>query len=1501
MEKVEKVSGFRRFKRITARVLLGLMLFLLVSGILLSLPVVQTKIGHYVTNTLNEDYGTDIQVEEVAISVFGGVKLKSVMIRDHHKDTLIYANRIKTNLLDVAKLTQGDLLFGDLRLDGLVFNLKKYKKEEDTNLDIFIALFRSDKVASKKKFLMTAKNAYFTNSKFMVIDENLPSPISIYFTKLDASLSNLKVYGSDVTTKINRMAFVDHRGLKVENLSAKFGYSKTSIVLEDLDLKTKESMLKGNVVLNYDSDDFMDFNNKVRFAVDIDESQLATNDIRYFYAEMGKNLKFDLKAQLSGTLNDLTFKNLKLIDNKNSQIIGNVNFKNLLGKGTQEFYMKGDFYKVTSNYDDLVAILPNILGKKLPSSLKKMGQFTLIGSAELTKTAITTDLFMTSALGNIKTDLALTNINTIDNASYTGNVELDNFNIGRFLDVKDVGKVSLNVSINGKGFTEKYLDTRLEGEVSQLHYNGYNYTGIILEGNFKAPIFKGKLNINDPNLFMDFEGLVDLSKRDWRYDFNAQIDYANLNALHFMKDSVSVFKGDILMNVSGNNLDDLAGEIRISNSAYNNAKDNYLFDDFNITSTFDNMGERTISINSPDIIEGSVVGKFKFKEIGKIIENAAGSLYTNYEPNRVSRGQYMRFNFSIYNKIIEIFVPDVEIGIDTKIRGNINSDKDEFKLVLNSPKVKAFNIDFDKVNVNIDNKNPLYNAYISLDSVKTKYYKVSDFNFINVTSNDTLYARTEFKGGSKGQDFYNLNFYHTIDKDNNHVVGVKKSELQFKEYLWFLNEGDTADNKIVFDKKFKKFDIQNFIMTHENQKIELVGQLRDSTYKDLQLNFENVNLGKIIPTVDSLKVAGNLNGKIDFKQNKNVYQPTASIRVDSLFMNDIELGNLNLEVEGDDSFKNFTVYSNLENKNVESFLAEGNFSIANKETVMNLDVRFDQFNMAALSPLGGTVITDIRGALSGTTNIAGNVKDLEINGRLFLDDAGLRVPYLNVDYAFQDNSIIDLTEKQFIFQNLILIDTEYDTRGRLNGLVRHDNFTDWKLDLAIQSNRLLVLNTQDSEDAAYYGTAFIDGTATISGPTKSLFIEVDATSKEGTKIKIPINNSEAVGNKSFMHFLTPQEKYNQLHGILDTSRRYGGLELRFDLDITPEAEIEVILDRETGHGIRGRGNGTLLLEINTLGKFNMIGDFQVYEGDYNFKYRGLIDKRFEVKKFSTIVWEGDPLRARLNLEAVYKTNANPSVLLDNPSVNRKVPVEVAIGITGTLSSPEPDFTINFPTISSVLKSEIQTKLDDKDIRQTQALTLLATGGFLSQEGVNQNALTQNLFETAGGIFDDIFQNPDDKLKVGIDIVSADRTPGNESDGSVGFTVSTQINERITVNGMLGVPVGGINESAIVGNVEVQYRVNDDGSLNLRVFNRENDINYIGEGIGYTQGIGITYEVGFNTFEQLVNKIFNKKKLEKASKGTDIPDSEPFPDYMNFPKKEEKPKKPIIEAIPAKED
>ncbi|WP_298116957.1 translocation/assembly module TamB domain-containing protein [Flavobacterium sp.] len=1505
MEEKKKNTRFKTFRKIVFRTIIVLILLLLGLAIALSLPSVQTYIAQYITSELNKDYGTNINVEHVEVTIFGGVQMKNVMIKDEKKDTLIFAKRISTNILDTKKLLDGDLIFGDIKADELLLNIKTYKGDKDTNLDKFVAAFDDGKKGTKK-FLMTSNKITLKNSRFVMHDYNRANPKDVDFTNLNVSATDFKIYGPDVTTNIKEMSFKDHRGLVVEDLKSKFTYTKKNIRLKELDLKTKESNFVGDIILKYDRKDFADFNNKVIFDVNTESATIASNDIRYFYNELGKDKVFTLKGKIDGTLNNFTAKNLHLIDDRKSEIKGDVNFKNLFAKqGQGEFYMNGSFDKVASSYDELTKLLPNVLGKKLPSSLRKLGKFNLKGDAEITTKAIDADFTLQTKLGNVASKLVMTNIDNIDNAKYSGNIVLDNFDLGTFLNQKDIGRVTLDVDVDGKGFTEKYLDTKFSGEVKNFLYNGYNYKNIIADGSFKKPLFKGKVNINDPNLFMDFDGTVDLSKRENIYDFHAKVDYANLKKLNFMKDSVAVFAGDVVMKVRGNSINNMQGEVILSNASYKNPKDQYFFDNVVLNSSFDSNNTRFMTIKSIDGIEANVEGKFDLNQVPKMIQNSLGSLYTNYKPNNIKKNQYLKFNFKEFNKVIELLNPSIVLSDDALLSGTINSNENDFKMNFTSTKIEAFDITVDKVNVEIDNKNPLYNAYIELDSIKSKYYKIRDFSLINVTSNDTLNIRTEFKGGNKGNDFYNMNLFHTIDKDNNNVVGFNKSEMMFKDFLWYLNEEENDKNRIIFDKDFKNFNFEDVVVSHENQSLKLNGFINGVSNKDLQLTFKDVNLNKITPDVPQFKFDGFVNGDVNLKQNNSVYQPTASLVINDLFVNENELGNMSLEIEGDENFSKFIVDSAIENENFDSFKASGDIQIVNNETLLNLDLNFQKFNLGVLSNLGGEAISNIRGFVSGNARIDGNVKNIDYNGRLFVDEAGLTVPYLNADYTLKPNSIVDVTRDKFIIQRTQITDTKFETEGNFYGFIKHKEFGDWELNLNVDSDRILVLNTKDSEDAAYFGTAFINGEAKIYGPTNGLSIDVSAESEKGTDIKIPINDADAVGDDEYMHFKTYNEKYNINQETEQRGRNYNGLEMNFDFEITPVANIEVILDRDSGHGMKGNGVGTLGMSINTLGKFEMTGDFQIWEGSYNFKYGGLIDKQFKVKKFGSIVWEGDPYKAILDLEAIYETSANPAVLIDNSSISKKVPVQVSIGLKGTISNPEPDFNINFPTVSSVMKSEIQTKLDDKDTRQTQALYLLSTGGFLSQDGLSQSQLTNNLFEKAGVLFSDLFNDKDGKLQLGFDYVQADRTPGLEADGRVGVSISTKVNDRITINGKVGVPTGGVSETAVVGNFELEYRVNEDGTLNLRVFNRENDINYIGQGVGYTQGIGMNYEVDFDTFKELVNKIFTKNKLDKEKKSTiEVDDSDQIPFKTEEGKEEEKKQdetpKVNQEAIPTEE-
>ena len=160
-------------------------------------------------------------------------------------------------------------------------------------------------------------------------------------------------------------------------------------------------------------------------------------------------------------------------------------------------------------------------------------------------------------------------------------------------------------------------------------------------------------------------------------------------------------------------------------------------------------------------------------------------------------------------------------------------------------------------------------------------------------------------------------------------------------------------------------------MSHENQKMELVGQLKDLKNKDIKLDFQNVELGKVLPTTDKFIINGRLNGGINLKQTNAIYQPVASVSIDSLNINAIDLGKLNLDIDGDNSFKKFNLNCVLENENVESFSTKGSIEIVDEKTNLDLDVNLEKFNLGILNPLGGDVLSNIRGFASGRTSIGG--------------------------------------------------------------------------------------------------------------------------------------------------------------------------------------------------------------------------------------------------------------------------------------------------------------------------------------------------------------------------------------------------------------------------------------------------------------------------------------------------------------------------------------------------
>ncbi|MBP2832126.1 translocation/assembly module TamB [Aquimarina sp. U1-2] len=1455
-----------------------------------SIPDVQTFVGKKATDYLNSEFGVNINIKGIGLTYAGAIRLDDVLVRDHHQDTLLYAGSIRTSVGSMRDILNNRPELGDVAIEDLIVQMKIYANETSDNLMTFIRKFRSDSVpASSNRFLLTTEQIGIANGRYSFINENLNHPDVIQYSNIELDAENLMVDGPDVYINVNHLKFDDKRGLKVTHLQTCFSVKPEEMNFQELRIETINSNITGDIRFAYQEGGLSDFVNKVTIDAIFDRAKVSTNDLIPFYKEFGKNQRFTMRnTSITGTLNNFEIRNANISGLDRSSVKGDIRIQNAVTNASK-FKLDGDFDNLTTNYYDLINLLPRVLGNSLPHQLYQFGSVMAIGNAIVTTKAVDLDMDFFSQLGKLNAFVLLQNLDDLTQSTYNGNVISNNFNLGQLLGQKAVGNAAFNIHVDGSGFTLESLNTKIEGDINKLEANGYTYTNMKALGNLKDRVFDGDFSSQDPNARLTFKGIADLSEKINNYDFVANIDHLDLNKLNiFTRDSISILNGDVYMDMKGTGINDAFGTISFAKTLYTNQNAGYYFEDFDITSSFDNNNIRTITINSPDIVEGSVEGIFRIENVYDLFRNSIGSLYTNFEATEITTDEFMKFNFSIYNKIVDVFFPEIHFEPKTFIKGKVESNESEFKLTFKSPSITAFGNYFEEVDIQVDNKNPLFNTYVAIDSIDTNFYDASAFSLINVTLNDTLFIRSEFKGGKNNVDNFNLEFYHTINEQNNSVIGLRKSDFTYKGYTWYANrEKNKNENKVIFDNGFENVDIQSLVLIYQDEEIKIDGVTRGDEYKNIKATFDQVDFHKITPRIDSLDFAGIVNGELAILQENGAYYPNSTIQIDDLEINRTGLGTLKLDVAGNENLTEYEVDTKLvNNEGQQTLSATGAINVSAGNPSINVDLDLNAFDISEFSALGSIIVSNIRGFVSGQAKISGNYKNPSIDGALSLQQVGLTFPYLNVDFDFENGAQILLNKQRFVFDNINITDTKYNTDGILAGYIAHRRFSKWDLGLEILAKeRLLVLDTEGDEESLYYGTGFISGDARISGPTDELVIDVNATTEEGTIFKIPLNETESIGDNAYIHFLSPDEKQARLEGKEIELEDIKGLELNFELDVNDNAEVEIVIDKNTGSTLKGRGAGTLLIEINTNGKFNMWGDFVAYEGSYNFRYGAFVEKIFTVRDGGTINWDGSPTRAVLDLSAVYKTEANPAILLESTSINREIPVEVVVDLRGQLIQPDINFNIEFPNLSSVVQSELDYRLSDQANMELQALSLVSSGQFYNGS-LNTGAITGGLVaERASSLFNGIFSDEDDKFQVGLNYVQGVSTLDQENNDQFGLTLSTQINNRILINGRVGVPVGGVNESAVVGDVEVEYLFNEEGTLRGKIFNRQDEIQFIGTANqGYEQGIGLSYSVDFDNFGELYRKIFkNKKVKDSIAQPKDTVNIE-TQDFINFTEK-----------------
>ena len=1430
----------------------------MLGAIVLSIPSVQNRLADRLTTKINRNYDTDIMVEGVSIGFDGAVNLASFFIADHHSDTLFYAKNFKTDLFSIGQWVDGNLFFSNTDFEDIFLKIITYEGEEHNSFFQFTdKLLKHAEPKTDPDVFVRIDALKISNGRFSIEDKNHPKK-PIEFNEISLQAREFYVIDDGVELFFEGLAFNAPDYGMIHLSDADLFYDYCTVEVNSFKLSNKNSFIEGGVNVFLPQNNFKAFSETAVF--DLKLNAVLEEEFFNAFETFPKNMMpAEVALQAKGTLNDMIFSTLEI-----NQDVFQINGLFHIEEAFSSSPIKGKFDLQSLNIapSKLTQLLPLKYVESVPKALFDYPPLEVKGQLQLEGGELQSSLQLLMNKASIASENQFIFVGD-DGISrlerFESNAEFKDFDLSPLNN--RLGEISAQVNLTGNRSSQGDFDFKfdLDAEEVFLNINKYSkYNNLRITANFNDDQFIANLSIEDKVISASSSFAFTQEQSQNKYQFDLDLNQLNLHLFDSqLGGGKAIYSGNLNLFLVGNTFDELQGNLLFKDLKFENKTESDLFNDFILEVSSKDRKRLIRTINS-DLMDIRIEGEFQLSKLIPLFNNAFAEVFPFFEKHKLSTEQDLSYYIGVETDHLTAIFPTLTIDKKAEFRGILSTEEHVSKMNLNVPKISYKGINIDNLELQLDNQNPLFNSFLSIGKIYNDSYILSDFNTLGIKREDTILFRTEFFGRNDKKDTYEFNYALRFDKNESFLM-LKPSVVDFGDLRWRLNPNDDERHLISFDRLSKEI-VLNFISAQSGDAlIEAQANYTSSQNFSLSLELDKVPLELLSISSEDFSFEGGLDLSLNVQRSPTDNALKFDGAVNQFIMNDLEMGDLKFFTTGNTALNSYEVKLFLSHLGINTLSVNGNILGFDDSPKLDLDFRFNELDLSFLTPVGGGDINNIRGEVTGNVNLWGLVDAPKHNGQLILNKGGLAVPDIHTDYQIADGTVVNLMDQTFDFQSTTFEDTLFGTQGKLQGEINHFNFSDWGFDLNIESDRMLVLNIPEEEEEVFFGSGFLRGNVHLYGPSKNLTIDVVGSTAEGSSIKIPWADDYGLADTSFIKFF--DKKKNTISEKQEDQEldEISGLEMNFELDVTNKAEIKVVIDKESGSFLSGSGAGNILMEIDTNGKFNMWGDFITYEGIYNFKNLGVIDKKFNVKEGGTIVWEGNPLGAQMDLEAVYSVpgGSNPALLLDNPNFNRKIPTEVLIRLQGNLLKPDdPIFEIDFPNTSAVFTSEINYRLSDPQISQLQAISLLSQGIFINEVSVSVEGITNNLYEKASDLFSNLLGDDQGKLQVGVNYLQGDRSGLQEinSEDRLGLTLSTQITDKILLNGEIGVPVGGIEETLIVGDLQIDFILNEEGSLKAKVFNKENEFRYIGDELGYTQGVGLSYQVDFETFSELIKKI-----------------------------------------------
>ena len=1502
----------KRIPRILAYVATTLVFLLISAFLFLQIPAVQKKIIDRYLRGFTDVTGFRATIDNFQLLWFDRLEIENLQVYDLEQNRMIAVKNLLVNFEVSQLFEQRDVNIDGVYLDAAdVFITRINESDTSRNLNINVFINRINEHfggggGTGRSPRINIGEAILQESAFAYVDQDRDSvKTGFNYNQFsvdieEAQLRNFLALGDTIQFRLGTMVATENAsGFRINQLSTFFRISQQSLEFADINLQTGKSTVTDTVLFTFNGQrELSEFNEKVNIHARFKNSVIDPEDLALFVPAAERLTK---RLVLSGVLNG-RISNFKLTEMElglgNSLLKGSLDMEGL--PLLSETFTILELKNSTLDFEDL----RGILGEQALERIKPLGQVQMDGEfLGYFSDFVATGNF-SGDLGEITSDINVkVNEDDINRSVYSGRLALRDFDLGTYLnDTINFQRVTLDGNLKGSGLTVSTADFKLDGKVDLIGIRKYNYTNINTNARFASEFFNGYFSINDPNLKFTTEGSIDLRKGVNEIRVKANIDTAFFHNLNLTQRELFI-RSRLDVNIKGLHLDSIVGTADIRDFYITHNGKSLALDTIQLISEKEQRN-RAIEVQS-SLLDGEVNGDFLLTDLTRDVQtvvkeillnirndkNEIAAYYRqkNYEPKSYETD--FRLTLKDIRPIVDLFGINLLLSDNTFVEGKFTSGHTTILQAFSTIDSLAYN-------------NALFvDTEVELTASKiTDSTNVLAMGFVN--SGRQSLTRTLKTKNLVAEAIWNENH---VDFSLDAEQQDQTNYLQLQGDLYFLQDSTQLrfmPSTIKILEKTWQFDANNLITIHKDQiRVEALrlrnngqyvlvdGSVSHNPDKTLSMTVSELDLSILNP-ITGREIAGTLNAQVHLNDYYRAPQLQNALRIKDLTVDKFLIGDVRGENLWDPAKQEFGIGFFIDRNENRIVNLSGTYKPSRTALPLDVSAELQNANLKIVEPFFDDMFTDIGGTITGNYRITGKLESPAIEGEGRVTGGQIQINYLQTTYQF--TGIIGLSPHSIYFRDIEMSDV-LKNQGKLNATLTHQGFNSMRINLDASFRNFQVLNTTESDNSLFYGQGYATGDLNITGPLNNLKFTATARTDKNTRVLIPIGGTEEVQRKEFIRFVnfadsTYQSSLRETATKLDLS----GITLDFNLDITPDALFEIILDYKAGDIIRGRGNGDLQLQLDTRGEFNMFGPFVFEEGGYNFTLYDIINKEFEIQRNSRITWFGDPYAATLDISASYNQLASLGPILpvdeslsSSPQLRRKYPVKVLLELDGPMLSPEIEFDIvasdlpqsivvnNTPVPLQFHFQSFKNRLDEQELKR-QVFSLVVLRRFSPPESFNTSgSIVNSVSELLSNQLSNWISQVDENLEIDLDLSTMDEEAYNTFQLRLSYTfMSGRL--RVTRDGTF---YGSQNDpnlsnrglSSIAGDWTVDYLLTPDGQLKVKMYNRTNInpiLNTIGAQNSVTTGVSLSHTQSFNNLKDIWRSA-RKRREEEQRQGTPV--------------------------------